>query len=242
MTVITRTSNSIIENAYKLIGIFSEDRALEGGRVTEALSLLNQLLDQYASVNTRIAYDSLLNFTLTAGKQDYTFSKAIGADVDSQKIVRIKFINLTDGDFSYPVRIQPDEFFFNKTRNLISTTRPTDAYFQNQIEGSKLVFFTKPDKNYGCTIKAKFVIQSVDLNEVLNEVPSYYHMFLEYALARVLQNHYPGSIWDQIKEDFYQKMLIDISDASDVDLDARTGVALKDFGSGVSLEDFLSGC
>ncbi|GAF81165.1 unnamed protein product, partial [marine sediment metagenome] len=179
---------------------------------------------------------------------EYTFSKAPGADVNSNRIVNLKFINIPDGDFSYPVIIQPDEYFFNRKRATDRSFRPEEAYFQdaldqaNNAEESKIIFFSKPDKTYQCTIKAKFVIDVVSLSQPLAEVPKYYFNFLKYALARSLNDIYPGTVWTDKKERKYIQLLTDITDASDINLETRTGIALKQNRRGTSLSGFLNGC
>lgn len=247
MTNITRTVNTIIEGAYKLIGIYSEDRALSGQLTTEGLESLQEILDHFAATDTRIAYNSELNFNLTIDKAEYTLSKEAGADINSNRIVELKYVVLTDGDFDYPVKILSDEYYFNRKRQVTSTGRPVRVYLQNEVdtvnsaEVSRLVFFTLPDKAYSCTVKAKFVLDAVSLSQPLDEVPNYYHRFLKYALGRELSSEYPGSEWDNLKEKKYIEMLENITNASDVDLTARTGPELLKYGRGDSLGDFLSG-
>lgn len=248
MTLITRTVNTLIEGAYKLIGVFSEERPLEGSRITEGLEYLQEILDHYASNDTRIAWDDTLTFNLVIGQQEYTFSKDGGADVNSNRIVDLKYITIQDGDFSYPVIIQSDELWYYRKRKLNNTERPQQAFLQNALnqgtssEESKIFFFSKPDKTYTCLIKAKFILNAVALSQPLDEVPNYYHRFLKYALGRTLNDHYPGSTWNQKKEDTYTQLLENITNASDVSLDSRTGIALKAYRRGTSLADFLNGC
>ena len=229
MTEITRTSNTIIDDAYKIIGMHSEDMALSDGRTVEGLQNLNELLSNYSANQTKIAYEKQLSFPVTAGKQKYTFSTAIGADVYSQLIVNLKLINLQNGTLLYPVDIQPDIIYYRRAQSLSDTGRPTQAYFQKENEQSFIFFFEKPDINYTCTIKAKFMIDKVALNQPLNEVPDYYHKFLSYALGRDLNDKFPGSIWDQKKEQVYQELLKDIKGATDLNFNMDTGAILKGY-------------
>lgn len=240
MTEITRTTNSIIEKAYQLIGIFSEDRALDQGKTIEGLNTLNAMLDNYSSNNTKIAYEQQLTFPVTTGKQKYTFSTAIGADVSSQRIVRLKFINLTSGTSLYPVKVQPDVIYYRRAQDLNATCRPVEAYFQNENEQSFIFFFTKPDQNYSCTIKAKFMVLPVSLNQPLIEVPAYMHEFLSYALGRKLKDVFAGSTWTAGKEQEYQELLKDVIGASDLNFNIDTGAMLKGADS-YSYGEFLSG-
>lgn len=244
MTIISRTVNDVVEGAFKLIGLFSEDRALENFRATEGLSYLQKILDNFGGVNTRIAYDAQLPFNLVLNQRTYTFSKEVGADVNSNKIVELKYVFLTDSDFNYPVDIENDDIFFNRRINLLSTGRPTQCFFQNALdetnsyEVSKITFFTLPDKAYDCTIKAKFVPNAVALSQPFDEVPNFYHLFLEYALGRELRNHYAGSNWDNEKELRYKELLDNVLAGNDLDLTTKTSTALKFNDSGYTYEDF----
>lgn len=227
MPLITRTSNQIIENAFKIIGLFAEDIALENGRMVEGLYNLNILLSQYASSPEKIAYNSNITFNLVPNQREYSISKAIGADVNSNRLVSIKYLTLKSNDIIYPVDITDDEFYINRTRTDTFKTLPRQCYLQNEIEGSIIVFFQIPDQVYECRIKGKFTIDEVELSQVLDEVPNYYHGFLEYALAKQLHSKYKGSSWDANDEETYRSMLNDIKTYSDIDNVSETGSALN---------------
>lgn len=248
MTVITRTVNSIIEDAYKLIGMFSEDLPLAGGRITEGLNTLQLIADEFASKPIKIAWDSTITFNTVVDQREYIFSKAAGADVDSHRLVSLKYITVQDGDFEYPVEIQPDEYFFNRNISKTRISRPQQVYLQNFLdtatdsEGSKLVFFTKPDKIYTVTVKAKFVLDVLTLNQPLDQVPRYYHRFMIYALARALHDKFPGSVLSANAQATYLQLLDNINSATDIDTVADTGSALKGNRRGLTKSRFLNGC
>ena len=234
MSEITTTSNAIIEDAYKLLGMFSEDRPLSGGRITEGLKTLNFLLKHFESSTPAIAYQEVLSFQVIGGKQEYTFSTAAGADVDSRKIVELNFVNIEDSSFSYPVAVKSDVYFFRSVRQLHLTGRPTECYLQNSPETSRIVFFSIPDKNYNCNIKAKFVLEQVELSEPIDEVPASYQLFLIYALAKLLHSKFPGSLWTVDNENDYKDAKSNISSSSDLNFNITTGAFLKNGGSSTS--------
>jgi hypothetical protein len=221
-----RTANEIIEGAFKIIGIFSEERALEQGRTTEALDILNELLDSYANAPEKIAYNSEVPFNLVIDQQSYTFSEDISADVNTRKIVELKYVIIKDDNINYPIDILPDEFLLNRAHLTTVRGRPQRCFFQNENELSRITFFTLPDKTYACRIKAKSILENVALNDNLNEVPRSYHLFLKFALGRLLNSHYPGSTWTTTNESFYQNLLKDIKASSDLDLNTNSGISL----------------
>lgn len=222
MPEITRTTIDIIQGAFKLIGVFSEDRALSGKRADEGLYYINILLDDFANSSIRIAYNALLNFNLVQNQQAYEISNKSGADVSNNPLVALKYVNLTDGDIQYEVEIIPDNLYYENTKLNTLTGRPLRIFLQNDIDESNLFFVIKPDKAYPCTVKGKFVLNHVTLHQVLNDVPAYYHLFLEYALGRLLHSRYPGSTWDKAAEDTYQDRLKRITAANDQDLTIAT--------------------
>lgn len=238
---LTRTANEIIEGAFKLIGIFSEDRALEKGRTNEALDILNELLDSYANAPSQIAYNSEVIFNLVIDQQSYTFSEDIAADVNTRKIAELKYVTIKDDNLNYPVDILPDEFLLNRTHLTAARGRPQRCFFQNENELSTITFFSLPDKTYECRIKAKFILENVALNENLNEVPRSYHLFLKFALGGLLNSHYPGSTWTTKNESFYQSLLKDIQASSDLDLNTNGGVGLLNRNAFDSRSAFFSG-
>ena len=220
------TVNKLIEGSFKRIGLFSEDQPLGNGKTTEGLFYLSALMDEFANSPERIAYYSTVQFNLVPGQREYTFSKQLGADVNSQRIVELKFVNIENNDVIYPVEITEDALFLNRSRTDTQTCLPSKCYLQNKVGTSTLVFFTLPDIAYECTVKAKFVLDHPTLNSELDEVPESYYLFLELALGRSLKGIYRGAIWTQDHEREYMAKLNNVTQASDTDMVSDAGSAL----------------
>ena len=241
MTLLGRTTNQLIEGAFKILSLYTEDRALGNNRMTEGLFYLNALLSNYASSPSKIAYDSELTFDLVPNQRSYTISKAPGADVDSERLVILKFVRLKNNDTFYEVDITKDSLYFNGVGYESYTGLPSKCFLQNSPGFSTLTFFEKPDIAYSCTIKGKFVLAPIELNQSLSIVPNYYYLFLESALARTLASRYKGSTWASNDEAQYQEMLKSLTNISDVNIVADPG-ALLSGGTGYgTLGDFYSG-
>lgn len=212
------TVNDLIQRAYRVIGVKSDDRNLSDYESTEGLDVLNELLDSYFADPYLIAYDAEVQFNLVVGQKSYEFSQLGTADVTSNKITHLKKCVLEYSDVSYPVEITKDFIDWDKRRVITRQGRPYQCYLQNENFKSLLIFNILPEQPYVCKIKAKFALDNVSLNTDLEQVPVYYIRFLRYALARELSSSFPGAIWDQLREIRYSEALASIKSKSDKDL------------------------
>ena len=226
MPEITRITNDIIEGAYKIIGVFSEESNLPQHRIIEGLDYLNKLLDQFASSSVKIAYNDTITFPLVVGQTSYEISNKVGADVSSNPLVIMRFVTLQDGDIVFPLEVIPDNIFFNRRRDTTLTGTPSQVFLQNAVDESNLNFVIKPDKAYSCVVKGKFVLNHVSLNQPINQIPASYHLFLELALGRILRGVYPGSDWSASDESNYTVMKKDLESANDLDVISITSSSL----------------
>ena len=215
---ITRTTRNIVDGAFKKAGMFTEDRDTPGFRLKEGIYYLNSLLDSFANGSPPIPYDKLLTFNLIVGKREYSIGSGVGFDVTSNLLIAIKYITLKDGDSIFPVRNITDTPYYYNSRNDAQSGKPSKCFIQRSENATFLNFFIKSDKTYECTIKGKFVLDHVDENTILDQVPARYHLFLEYALARELSANYPSQPWSVQKEKIYQELLIVSTGANDINL------------------------
>lgn len=221
-----RTANEIIEEAFKIIGIFSEERNLSGKRLKEGLDLLNGLLSSYRASTQLIAYDSIITFNLVVGQRQYEISEEVSADVNSNPLARLKFVTIENDNLQHPIGIVPDNYFYARGINLNLSRRPTQVFLQSENEKTFLNFLVKPDLTYLCTVKGKFVLDDLTLNTDITTIPRYYTLYLSSALARLLHPRYAGSKWDAVDETQYNELKEDVMSVADIDLITETGIAL----------------
>jgi len=221
MPEISRTTNEIIQEAFRLIGIYSSDRNLSGGDLDLGLRELNIILDSYNGASVKIPYNKTLDFYLTPSQQSYVISNKSGTDVSSNPIMLMNNIVLIDSDIQYPIRIASDDIYYNNPQNLTSNGKPEQVFLQNDVDQTTITFDKIPDKAYQCVIKGKFTFNHASLNQVIDEVPAFYHSFLEYKLAQKLHNKYSGSTWSQSKESELQELERRVDSKTDCDLKIR---------------------
>jgi hypothetical protein len=220
------TINSLLDSAYRVIGINADDRIITGRQKQEAITVLNELLDSYFSEGYLIPYYTEKEFTLVIGQKVYEFSELGSADVTSKKIAHLKYVNLFDNEMRYGVDVGYDTMDWSLTHNTEISGRPFRAYLQNADFASFLYFNRLPDKAYVCRIKAKFALSNVALNTDLTVVPIYYTSFFKFALARELHAIFPSSTWTPQKEKMYGEKLANIKSTSDLDILQKTSGAL----------------
>jgi len=221
-----RTVNDIIEKAYRIINVKSDDRNLTGDQVTEGLYSLNVLLDELSGNGSYIPLFNEIEISLTPGEREVVFSKHYPATAIN--ITKLSHVSIIEDGTLYPVEILSDTLYF-EGNSLTATGRPTKCYFTNRMEPtltphrlmeSVITFYKTPDKAYTCSIKAKTCITTQALNTEIDGIPPYMIFYLENALARMLHRNYPASKWDEVDEAYYKQSRDDMiaSNARNLDI------------------------
>lgn len=211
----------LIESAYQIINVATEDKNLSGYQKTQALGQLNIIIDLLSGNSQQISFSKTLSFSLTIGKQVYTIGD--GGDFGDARLITLEKAVLVDGEIQYPLSILSDNAFYGISRNLNTNGKPSRLFLQNNLANlSELHFFIIPDKAYEVTLKGKFVLPNVELDANIENVPAYYYGYLQYYLAKVMHTFYPSSSWSQESESLFRKLESECLAANDIDLDVRT--------------------
>jgi hypothetical protein len=220
MAVTEVTTNDILDGAYRIIGVVSNDRNLSNSETKQGLRVINQLLDHYSAEPNLIAYDDVISFPLVEGQESYTISDQLPADVTNKRLVYLKYVNLIDnGRYRYPVRVENDTMLYRYSRDETYKRRPTIVFLQNEIGQSRITFIQKPEKIYTCIIKGKFILDHLEPTTIITQVPIAYHRFLEYATANELRARIPGSRWSQEAERNFQDAKTNLTSTNDMDIE-----------------------
>jgi hypothetical protein len=215
---IKRTTNQVVNTAFYLIGLINPNEGIPGYYTTEAIYLLNTLLDHYMSVERLIPYFATLEFTLTAGKAEYLVGPG-SSEVTSEKISSIGQASLSLNNVSYPLE---QIKYFNLQGNTYTTNKratPATIILQNQVYESKIILYPIPDRDYLLQLQIKEQIGPLTDQSLLVELPVEYHRFLTYALARDLSSIFRVSkAWTPLLENEYQTMKKNLMGNADIEL------------------------
>lgn len=222
----TRTVNRLIEQAFRKAGLFSQDRMIKGYKITEALDMLNDILDENSADTTYVAFYEILQFPMVPGQRIYTIGRNLGNDVDHNRLVELKHVALIASGARYPVRVVDDYDYYAVIYYESAQGRPASVFYQNDIAQTTLTFVAKPDIAYTCELKCKSILSGLSLNTDITNVPPYYLQYLKYALAKELALEYLPSNWTAFHEKRYQKLEDHLRTMADVDFSLRLSNAL----------------
>lgn len=227
MSQVVRTTNDLINNALYLLGELSPSETPDPFMLSTGLDLVNELIDKFTSDSIYIPFLSSLSFTMVPGQATYSVSDILlGADIEADRIVDLVFANYTVQTIDYPIRIINKATYQNVMRLTNLNTRPGFVFLNKQDTVSFVTFYPAPDQPYPCTLKVKKMIDKLDAQEDLTELPPYYYGFLKYALARKFLAYYPSGNWPKENEDEYQDYYSNLKNANETDLTIRPSVIL----------------
>lgn len=88
-----KTTNDVIVNALYLLGELGVGEIPDGFMLQTGLELINELLDKFAADSIYIPYLTTIDFNLVVGKDTYSVSDMVPADITADRIVDLSFAN-----------------------------------------------------------------------------------------------------------------------------------------------------
>lgn len=228
MTQVVRTTNDIIINSLYLLGELGVGETPDAFMLSTGLELVNELLDKFSSDSIYVPFLKTISFTMVPGQDVYTVSDIVSANITSDRIIDLSFANYLVQTISYPIKIINKATYYGVVRLSQPTlmARPGFVFLDKQDTSSSIVFYPAPDQPYPCTLKVKQMIDKLDAQENIDELPPFYYGFLKYALARKFLSYYPSGNWSQTAEDEYQDYYNTLKNANETDLTIRPSVIL----------------
>lgn len=231
MPQIVRTTNDVIVNALYLVGELGVGETPDGFMLTTGLDLINELLDKFAADSIYIPFLTTIDFTFTVGKDTYSISDMMTADITADRIVDLSFANYavpasSGTQLIYPLRIINKATYWNVVRQNNLLARPGFIFLDKQSLESFITVYPIPDQPYPCKIQVKSMINSLSAQDTLGELPPNYYGFLKYALAKKFSGYYPSANWTTAMEqelaDYYESFKA----ANETDLTIRPSVII----------------
>ena len=231
MAQVTKTVNQLIVNSLYLLGELGVGETPDAFMMSSGVELLNELLTKFAADSIYIPYLTELHFNLVAGKNTYSISDIVPADVVGDRIVDLSYANYTvpsaGQGIIYPLQIINKAQYYGVTRLLPLQTRPGFIFLDKQDTESFITLYPAPDQPYPCLLGVKSMINSLAANDTLTELPPFYYGFLKYCLARKFLSYYPSGNWSQTAEDEYQDYFNIIKNANETDVTVRPSAILS---------------
>lgn len=214
MSQIIRTVQDIVLRSFWLTRVYSPKNPPDNAQLQEGVNLLNFMFDDFSKDGVYIPVNTYYEFDLEAGKADYTFSNTVDADFNQPMIVDLVSCYFIIQNVQQPITIFQPEQMAGIPRISNLSAPPGGVVLDKQEEFSKLTFYPKPDQTYPCKIIYKSILNSVQLNDNLTNVPNYCHMFLIYALGSFICDFYSNAVWDEKKQKKLQDLEAQIAAAN----------------------------
>lgn len=224
MAQTTRITEDIIVNALYLIGELGVGETPDAFMLSTGLEIVNELLDKFSADSIYVPFLKTLTFTMVPGQDIYSVSDIAPATIVSDRIIDLSFANYkVQGNIEYPIRIVNKATFFGIVRltNPVLQARPGLCYLDKQDTISYIQFYAAPDQPYICSLKVKQMIDKLEAQENIDELPPFYYGFMKYAVARKFIAYYPSANWPQTAEDEYQDYFSTIKNANETDVTIR---------------------
>jgi len=203
------TVREFVTQSYRLISADSPTMPLHGNDLSLGITVLNQLLQSYASTGLMLTISQNASVNVAIGQQDVTCGPATYTptpDITLGRLANLENAFLLLNGVTYPMIIESRAEFLSawKFNPLKSLPRFVMVFPENQI--TRLRLYPSPSQPYEFNIRGKFQLTELTSNDDMSTVPQYYLRYLMFALARDLAK-YKGRIeaWTPELEQMYQE-------------------------------------
>jgi hypothetical protein len=231
MPQVTRTTNDAIISALYLIGELGVGETPDNFMLSTGLEIINEILDGFAADSIYVPFLTTINFLIVIGKDKYSVSDIVPADINADRIIDLSFANYTvqpqaSEPIVYPMRIINKATYYNVVRLQNLLARPGFIFLDKQATESFLTVYPAPDQPYPCSVQCKVMINSLSANQDLTDLPPFYYGFFKYAIGREFRSYYPSANWNETAEDKYQDYISTLKNANETDVTIRPSVTM----------------
>lgn len=142
------TARTIIERAYKKIGVLGAGQSLTAEEAQDGLIALNYLLESWSIEGGLVYTETEETFPLTSA-QSYTIGS--GGDFDTTRPVNVKLVTVKQGTIDYTLD-KYDQIQFGEISQKALSGIPTVYYYNGNQPLATISFYPKPDSVTSCTI------------------------------------------------------------------------------------------
>jgi len=226
------TANTIIESAFKLLGVLGVGTNLEASEYADALNVLNDMIDSW-NLKSLLVYQVTMNtFPFVNGQQVYTLGP--GGNFDMTRPNNIERASITYGTsgktLEIPLEMIDVEGWQNIPVKQTPSSYPTMMYTDTGFPLNSLYFWPIPSDNCSLILYCwEQMPELTDLTSVVSLPPGYYKA-LKYNLAVEL-----APMFDRTPSDVVVKIaLMSKSDINDINAETPLMFAGNEFCKGSS--------
>lgn len=176
-----------VTQSYQLISANSPTVPLHGSDLSLGITILNQLLQSYASTGLMLTIAKEVSIPIIAGQKTVTCGDANFTptpDITEGRLANLNNAWIELNGVTYPLIDESRNQFFAafKYEPLLGLPRFIIALPNTQITTLRL--YPAPSQQYEFHIRGKFQLPALTSNSEMDLVPQYYHLYLLFALAK----------------------------------------------------------
>ena len=218
---------SFINDSYQIISAGSPTVPLHGNDLSQGIAILNRLLNQYSANGLMITVSKQVDFmlgigqgTIKIGEPDYTPTPDI---VTPGRLVNLLNAWVTLQNVTYPLIDESRTEFYSSYKYATLTGLPRYIIIVPQTNLTSVQVFPGPSQPYQLSLYGKFQLSALTANDDMGELPSYYYMFLQFALAKYISVYKSrAAAWTPMLEQMLQDLEKDMVASSSTNLDIIT--------------------
>lgn len=216
------TVREFLSDSYQLVSASSPTVPLHGNDQSYGLRVLNRLLTSYASTGQLITIGKEFTVPVILGQEfvvcgpaDYTPTP----DITTGRLANFENAFLTLTGVNYPL-INITIAQYNtmwKYQPLQGLPRFIIVFPETDIV--RLRIYPKPSQTYDFTVRGKWQLSQLTLNDTLGDLPGYYERYLQLAVAKDLAMYKGRSeAWTQSLEQMLVEARMYMVSSSEIDM------------------------
>lgn len=188
----------IIQDSLREIGVVQLGATVKTADADFCLGRLNQLFDNWNAQQECVWVEEFKTFTFIPNQQDYTIGPS-GADftVLNNRPVDIQggnvLLNTTTPTVSNPLNVRDYQWWLTLTVRAVTTTFPTDVYYETGWPNGTLHFWPKPSIAYGLELALRNTLAQVVMTNTVTMPPGYQNAIM-LTLAEDISTAYGANL------------------------------------------------
>ncbi len=223
----TQSVREFVSDSYQLTTANTPTVPLHGNDLSKGIALLNRLLGQYSATGLMITVSKRVDFAITAGQGEVTFGSpdyVPTPDITTEgRLANLENAWVTLQHVTYPLIVESRHDFFSSYKFDTLLGLPRFVIVKPETNLTRLQVFPGPSQAYDLSVYGKFQLQNVTANDDMSSLPTYYFLYLQYALGKLLAA-FKGrmSAWTPDLERDYLVLKSDMEAASSQNLEILT--------------------
>jgi hypothetical protein len=193
------TALQLITNSMRLLGAVASGESPTADEQTDALQVLNDMLDACNTDQLMIFANDEVTFNTVAAKQDYTIAPAT-ADITAARPVGIEYAYAIDGGLTYPLSLANTQEWSDILQKTYTEDIPRALYYIPEYPLGVIRLWPIPSSIVPVTISVNSQFSALATTAASISYPPGYGKWLRYQLAVELGPEFKIAVSDDIRQ------------------------------------------